>query len=126
MYRRTLACSTSFKDFELKAGNSKASNVKAILIETNLLHLHSDANSDGKMNINYIEKDLLRGEITLSIFRENGWRVLQTDCTTTVASLKHKSDCATLLFKTLHWFSLTLIHIHQNPVVRHKNQLKMV
>lgn len=105
-YRRTLACSTSFKNFVLKAGDSKASNTNAILIKTNLLHLCLHVNSAGRININYIEKDLHGGEITLPVFRENGQHALH-NWAITVASLKHKSDCASLLFKTLHWFSLT-------------------
>lgn len=87
-YRRTLACSTSFKNVVLKAGDSKASSTNAILIKTNLLRLCLRVNSDGRININYTGKDLHGGEITLPVFRENGQHVLH-NWAITVASLKH-------------------------------------
>ena len=99
----------------LKAGDSKASNTNALLIKTNLLHLCLHVNSAGRININYIEKDLHGGVITLPVFRENGQHVLH-NWAITVASLKYKSDCASLLFKTLHWFSLTLMNSHQDSI----------
>lgn len=86
------------------------------------MHLHVDVRSDGKINIIYIEKNLHRGEMTLPVFSENGQDELHIDCVTILASLKHKLNGATVLFKTFHWFPVTLMHIIRILFVsRHKN-----
>lgn len=55
-------------------------------------------------------------EMTLPTFSVNGQEGLQKDCVTLLASLKHKSNGATVLFKTFHLFPMTLEHSHQDSV----------